>query len=74
LVANPKVLLLDEPSEGLAPRLVETLVEQLRMVQGGGLAMLLAEQHMGLVQELASRVYALARGAVCVRDGMGSYR
>jgi branched-chain amino acid transport system ATP-binding protein len=71
LVANPRVLLLDEPSEGLAPRLVETLVEHLRMVQGAGLAMLLAEQHMGLVQELASRVYTLARGAVCVRDGVG---
>jgi branched-chain amino acid transport system ATP-binding protein len=71
LVANPRVLLLDEPSEGLAPRLVETLVEQLRMVQGAGLAMLLAEQHAGLVKELASRVYALARGAVRVRDGMG---
>jgi branched-chain amino acid transport system ATP-binding protein len=71
LVANPRVLLLDEPSEGLAPRLVETLVEQLRIVQGAGLAMVLAEQHRGLVQELASRVYALARGAVCVRGEMG---
>jgi branched-chain amino acid transport system ATP-binding protein len=63
LVANPRVLLLDEPSEGLAPRLVETLVEQLKRVQGAGLAMLLAEQHVGLVKELASCVYALERGS-----------
>jgi branched-chain amino acid transport system ATP-binding protein len=56
------VLLLDEPSEGLAPRLVETLVEQLKVVQGAGLAMLLAEQHVGLVKELAGRLYALERG------------
>ena len=64
LVANPKLLLLDEPSEGLAPRLVETLVEQLKTVRGAGLAMLLAEQHAGLVKELASRVYVLELGVV----------
>lgn len=64
LVANPQVLLLDEPSEGLAPRLVETVVEQLMTVQSAGLAMVLAEQHAGLVKELASRVYALERGTI----------
>jgi len=64
LVADPQVLLLDEPSEGLAPRLVETLVEQLRAVQGVGLAMVLAEQHVGLVKELAGRRYTLDRGVV----------
>jgi branched-chain amino acid transport system ATP-binding protein len=69
LVANPRVLLLDEPSEGLAPRLVETLIEQLRAVQGEGLAMLLAEQHAGLVEDLAHRVYVLERGAIRVLDG-----
>ncbi|HEY2282207.1 MAG TPA: ABC transporter ATP-binding protein [Solirubrobacteraceae bacterium] len=63
LVASPKVLLLDEPSEGLAPRVVEALVEQLRVVQGAGMAILLAEQHVGLVRELAGRVYALERGS-----------
>jgi branched-chain amino acid transport system ATP-binding protein len=61
---EPGLLLLDEPSEGLAPRLVETLVEQLKTVQGAGLAMLLAEQHAGLVKELASRVYVLERGRI----------
>jgi branched-chain amino acid transport system ATP-binding protein len=62
LVANPRVLLLDEPSEGLAPRVVERLIEQLKTLQGAGLAMLLAEQHVGLVEELASRTYVLDRG------------
>jgi branched-chain amino acid transport system ATP-binding protein len=62
LVTDPKVLLLDEPSEGLAPRLMETLVEQLRAVQSRGLSILLAEQHAGLVKDLASRVYELDRG------------
>ena len=64
LVANPRVLLLDEPSEGLAPRVVETLIEQLMAVQGAGLAMLLAEQHMGLVKELAGRAFVLDRGTI----------
>jgi branched-chain amino acid transport system ATP-binding protein len=64
LVANPRVLLLDEPSEGLAPRVVETLIEQLKKVQGTGLTMLLAEQHAGLVEALARRSYTLDRGAV----------
>lgn len=71
LVASPSLLLLDEPSEGLAPRVVETLVEQLRAVQGAGMAMLLAEQHEGLVRELASRVYALEREVVAGTGGMG---
>lgn len=62
LVARPKLLLLDEPSEGLAPRVVETLIEQLKTVQSAGLAMLLAEQHAGMVGELADRTYALERG------------
>lgn len=62
LVADPRLLLLDEPSEGLAPRMVEGVVEQLRTVQSAGLAVLLAEQHRGLVKELAARVYALERG------------
>ncbi len=64
LVANPKLLLLDEPSEGLAPRMVEALVEQLRAVQGAGVAMLLIDQHPRLLNELAGRVYSLERGAV----------
>jgi branched-chain amino acid transport system ATP-binding protein len=64
LVSNPRVLLLDEPSEGLAPRVVETLAEQLMAVRRAGLAMLLAEQHLGLVGELASRAYVLDRGVI----------
>jgi branched-chain amino acid transport system ATP-binding protein len=66
LVADPQVLLLDEPSEGLAPRLVETLIEQLKRVQGAGVAVVLAEQHVGLVRDLAGRAYMLDRGIVAV--------
>jgi branched-chain amino acid transport system ATP-binding protein len=63
LISGPRLLLLDEPSEGLAPRVVETLAEQLLQVRQAGLTILLAEQHRGLVRELASRAYVIDRGA-----------
>jgi branched-chain amino acid transport system ATP-binding protein len=64
LVGEPRVLLLDEPTEGLAPRVVETLGEQLRRIQQAGPALLLAEQHLGLVGELATRAYVIDRGVI----------
>jgi branched-chain amino acid transport system ATP-binding protein len=64
LIADPQLLLLDEPTEGLAPRLVETLAEQLLEVKRAGLTILLAEQHLGLVRELAGRAYVIDRGVV----------
>jgi branched-chain amino acid transport system ATP-binding protein len=64
LISSPGILLLDEPTEGLAPRVVETLTEQLLRIKDAGLTMLLAEQHVGLVGELASRAYVIDRGLV----------
>jgi branched-chain amino acid transport system ATP-binding protein len=64
LVSDPGILLLDEPTEGLAPRVVETLAEQLLRIKQAGLTVLLAEQHLGLVGELASRAYVIDRGVV----------
>jgi branched-chain amino acid transport system ATP-binding protein len=66
LISSPGILLLDEPTEGLAPRVVETLTEQLLRIKDAGLTMLLAEQHVGLVCELASRAYVIDRGVVRV--------
>jgi branched-chain amino acid transport system ATP-binding protein len=64
LITHPRMLLLDEPTEGLAPRVVETLTEQLLRVKASGLTIILAEQHLGLVRELASRAYVIDRGLV----------
>jgi branched-chain amino acid transport system ATP-binding protein len=66
LISSPGILLLDEPTEGLAPRVVETLSEQLLRIKQAGLTMLLAEQHVGLVGELAGRAYVIDRGSVRV--------
>jgi branched-chain amino acid transport system ATP-binding protein len=64
LISDPAMLLLDEPTEGLAPRVVETLAEQLLQIKRAGLTILLAEQHLGLVGELAARAYVIDRGEV----------
>jgi branched-chain amino acid transport system ATP-binding protein len=64
LMADPKVLLLDEPTEGLAPVIIDELIEALRVIQGSGTALVLVEQHVRMVQMLASRFVALGKGRV----------
>jgi branched-chain amino acid transport system ATP-binding protein len=64
LLGNPKVLLLDEPSEGLAPVVTDELVAALIHIRDGGTALLLVEQHVRMVQRLARRFVALSKGAV----------
>ena len=64
LVGNPELLLLDEPSEGLAPVIVESLLAQVRRLKSEGLTILLAEQGVDFSLSLADRVYVLEKGAV----------
>jgi branched-chain amino acid transport system ATP-binding protein len=64
LMANPELLLLDEPSEGLAPLVVEHLLEQVRQLRDQGMTILLAEQGVEFSLALADRVYVLEKGAV----------
>jgi branched-chain amino acid transport system ATP-binding protein len=65
LLVNPELLLLDEPSEGLAPIIVDKIVHVLREVKGKGLPILLVEQNLATALALADRHYVLAKGAVC---------
>jgi branched-chain amino acid transport system ATP-binding protein len=64
LMGNPELLLLDEPSEGLAPLVVENLLEQVGVLKREGLTILLAEQGVDFSLALADRVYVLEKGAV----------
>jgi branched-chain amino acid transport system ATP-binding protein len=64
LMGNPELLLLDEPSEGLAPLVVESLLAQVRRLKQEGLTILLAEQGVEFSLSLADRVYVLEKGAV----------
>lgn len=64
LMAEPKLLILDEPSLGLSPLLVEELFALIARIAADGLAVMLVEQNVVQSLELAQRVYVLANGAV----------
>ena len=64
LMGNPELLLLDEPSEGLAPIVVDHLREQIARLKGEGLTILLAEQNVDFSLALAERVYVLEKGSI----------
>jgi len=64
LMAEPDVLLLDEPTEGLAPVIIDQLIESFRVIQEHGTALVLVEQHIHMVQQLAQRFVALGKGRV----------
>jgi branched-chain amino acid transport system ATP-binding protein len=73
LMGNPDVLLLDEPSEGLAPLVVEMLRQQLGRLKASGLTMVLAEQNVRFVSELGDRVYILEKGMVRYEGSMTAF-
>jgi branched-chain amino acid transport system ATP-binding protein len=64
LMGNPELLLLDEPSEGLAPIVVDHLREQIARLKREGLTILLAEQNVDFSLALAERVYVLEKGLI----------
>jgi branched-chain amino acid transport system ATP-binding protein len=64
LMGNPELLLLDEPSEGLAPLVVDHLGQQIARLKREGLTILLAEQNVAFSLDLADRVYVLEKGAI----------
>ena len=63
LMTDPSLVLLDEPSQGLAPLVLETIVEMLRGLKREGLAMLLVEQNVDTALAIADRVVILDQGA-----------
>ncbi|HLY45488.1 MAG TPA: ABC transporter ATP-binding protein [Stellaceae bacterium] len=64
LMGNPELLLLDEPSEGLAPLVVEDLLANIRALKEEGVTILLAEQGVDFSLALADRVYVLEKGSI----------
>ncbi len=69
LMARPRLLMLDEPSLGLAPKIVETILAIIRDVNRRGVAVLLVEQNAQLALKTAARAYLLENGAV-VKSGV----
>ncbi len=74
LMGNPELLLLDEPSEGLAPLVVDHLKEQIARLKQDGLTILLAEQNVDFCLDLADRVYVLEKGRIRYEGTAASFR
>ena len=64
LMNAPKLLMLDEPVEGLAPVIVEEIVSQLKTIKAAGVAILLVEQNLEVCTQLADRHYVIEQGAI----------
>jgi branched-chain amino acid transport system ATP-binding protein len=64
LMGNPRVVLLDEPSEGLAPVIVRALGEQIAALKREGLTILLSEQNLKFAARLADRAYIIEKGLI----------
>jgi len=64
LMGNPRCVLLDEPSEGLAPIIVEQMAQSIRTLKGEGLCVLLCEQNLHFCEAIADRAYIIEKGQV----------
>jgi len=64
LMGNPDLILLDEPSEGLAPLVVDALLKQLKRLKQSGQTVLISEQNLRFAHELADRVYIIEKGEI----------
>jgi branched-chain amino acid transport system ATP-binding protein len=64
LVTNPRLIVMDEPSEGLAPAIIENMVETFQQLERDGLAILLIEQNLGVATALAERQLIMVAGSI----------
>ncbi|WP_416270293.1 ABC transporter ATP-binding protein (plasmid) [Burkholderia cepacia] len=64
LMNHPRLLMLDEPVEGLAPVIVEEIVEQLKRIKAAGVAILLVEQNLEVCTQLADRHFVIEQGVI----------
>ena len=70
LMGNPDLLLLDEPSEGLAPIIVEKIGELIQRLRGMGITLVVAEQNMHFCLDIASHVAVIDKGHIVYRDSI----
>ncbi len=67
LVSDPELILLDEPTQGLAPRVVKELADVLRMLRGEGVTLLLVEQNLHLAERVADHMFVMVKGQIVYR-------
>jgi branched-chain amino acid transport system ATP-binding protein len=64
LMGNPEILLIDEPTEGLAPKIVETVEKVIQDIHQHDISILLVEQNMRVALRLAGRIYVISKGKI----------
>jgi branched-chain amino acid transport system ATP-binding protein len=64
LLTNPRLLIMDEPSEGLAPTVVETLIQTIQDLAAAGMGLLVVEQNLGVATTLATRQLVMVAGSI----------
>ena len=74
LMGNPAAVLLDEPSEGLAPVIVEQMARTIRDLKREGLAILLSEQNVNFADAVADRAYLIEQGHIRFSGGLAAVR
>ncbi len=72
MMGRPKLLMLDEPSMGLAPMMVSKIFETIRAISAQGVSILLVEQNARLALEVANRGYVLESGMITLSGDAGS--
>ena len=73
LMGNPSLVLLDEPSEGLAPKIVEQMIEAIRDMKRQGLSLLVSEQNLHFARLVADRVYVIEKGRIRFSGTMAEF-
>ena len=74
LVTDPKVVLLDEPSQGLAPLVVDELRRLIRRLRDEGVTLLLVEQNLRLAEAVADVIYVMAKGRMVYHAPLERFR
>jgi len=70
LMGNPSLVLLDEPSEGLAPKIVEQMVEAILTMKKEGVSIVVSEQNLHFARLICDRAYIIERGRICFSGSM----
>ncbi len=71
LLGDPRLLLMDEPTQGLAPLVIRNLAEQILRLQREGMTILLSEQNMAFAGPLANRIYVIDHGSIRFEGTLG---
>src|ERR1700744_1958713 len=70
LMGNPSLVLLDEPSEGLSPKIVEQMIEAILAVKKAGVSIIVSEQNLHFAKLISDRAYIIERGRICFSGTM----